>query len=67
MERAIGLLEANQIDGKLVDYLKRCIEKCEFARFAPGSDGVSGMNDMYHDLTNVIIELEKSLSAKKYA
>ena len=67
LERAIGLLEANQIDGKLVDYLKRCIEKCEFARFAPGSNGVSGMNDMYHDLTNVIIELEKSLSAKKYA
>jgi hypothetical protein len=65
LERAIGLLEAKGIDGKLLDNLKTCIEKCEFARFAPGNDGASAMNNMYHDLTKVIIELEKSLSAKK--
>ena len=31
------------------------------------SDGSAAMNDMYNDLTKVIIELEKSLSVKKNA
>ncbi len=66
-ERAISLLETKGIQGELVANLKTCIEKCEFARFAPASDGTSAMNDMYHDLTKVIIDLEKSLSAKQYA
>ena len=33
----------------------------------PDSDGAAAMNDMYNDLTKVIIELEKSLSVKKNA
>ncbi len=67
LERAIDELQKNNIDGSLINTLKDCTEKCEFARFAPGADGASAMQDMYNELTKVIIGLEKSLSVKKYA
>jgi hypothetical protein len=65
LERAVDELQKKNVDDELVDNLKACVEKCEYARFAPGSDGSTAMNDMYNDLTKVIIELEKSLSVKK--
>jgi hypothetical protein len=64
-DRAVEELQRKNIHGELIDNLKVCIEKCEYARFAPGSGGASAMNEMYNDLTKVIIELEKSLSVKK--
>ena len=65
LETAVNLLQAKGIDGSLVTNLKSCIEKCEFARFAPISDGTEAMNDMYRDLTKVIIDLERSLSMRR--
>ncbi len=67
LERAAEELQKRNIDGTLIENLKNCTEKCEFARFAPGNDGSAAMNDMYNELTKVIIELEKLLSVKKYA
>lgn len=67
LERAAEELQKRNIDGTLIENLKICTEKCEFARFAPSNDGSAAMNDMYNELTKVIIELEKLLSGKKYA
>jgi len=65
LDRAVVELQKKNIDGELINKLRDCTEKCQYARFAPGSDGDAAMNDMYNDLTKVIIELEKSLSVKK--
>jgi hypothetical protein len=65
LDRAVDELQKKNIDGELINKLRDCTEKCQYARFAPGSDGDAAMNDMYNDLTKVIIELEKSLSVKK--
>jgi hypothetical protein len=65
LDRAVDELQNKSIDDELINNLKSCIEKCEYARFAPDADGVTAMNDMYNDLTKVIIEVEKSLLVKK--
>jgi hypothetical protein len=65
LERAVNELQRKNVGSELIINLKDCTEKCEYARFAPGSGSASAMNDMYNDLTKVIIELEKSLSVKK--
>jgi hypothetical protein len=65
LDRAVGELQKRNIDGQLIANLKDCIEKCEFARFAPG-DGKAAMKGMYNQLTNVIIEIEKSISLRKH-
>ncbi|MCL4538509.1 MAG: BatD family protein [Bacteroidetes bacterium] len=67
LERAIQELQVRNIDGELILNLKDSIEKCEFARFAPPSNGTSAMSGMYNELSRVIIELERSLSVKKHA
>jgi hypothetical protein len=67
LDRAVDELQKKDIDGELINNLKDCTEKCEYARFAPASDGAAAMNDMYNDLTKVIIEIEKSISVKKNA
>jgi hypothetical protein len=66
LEKAVDILKAKGIDGGLIESLRSCIEKCEFARFAPSANGAEAMKNMYRDLTSVVIELEKSLSAKRY-
>jgi len=65
LDRAVEEMQKRNIDRQLIVNLKDCIEKCEFARFAPG-DGKAAMNDMYHQLTNVIIEIEKSMAVRKH-
>ncbi len=67
LERAVGELHKREIDGELVSNLKTLTEKCEFARFAPGADGASAMNEMYNDLTKVIIGIERTISSKRHA
>jgi len=67
LDRAADELQKKSIDSSLITSLKDCTEKCDYARFAPSQDGKAQMNDMYNELTKLIIELEKSLSVKKYA
>lgn len=67
LEKAVEELQKRNIDGELVTKLKDSIEKCDFARFAPPSDGTSAMSGMYNDLSKVIIDLERSLSVRKHA
>ncbi len=67
LERAVSDLQMKNVDDGLVSSLKDSIEKCEFARFAPPSDGASAMSGMYNELSKVIIELERSLSVRRHA
>ncbi len=67
LETAVNKLEAKQIDEELINKLKYCVEKCEFVRFAPQENSGSAMNEMYNDLSNVVIEIEKSLEGKRNA
>ncbi len=63
--KAVDELQKNNVDEGLLNNLKDSAEKCEFVRFAPKGDGIAQMNEMYDDLTKIIIELEKSFSSKK--
>ncbi|MHB1686858.1 MAG: BatD family protein [Ignavibacteriaceae bacterium] len=67
LDRAVEELNKKNVDESLLLNLKNCTEKCEYARFAPSGNGSTEMNEMYNEMTNVIIELEKSLSPKKYS
>ena len=67
LDRVVDELQMKNVDSGLINNLKDYTAKCEYARFAPSGDGKAAMNDMYSELTKVIIELEKSLSVKKYA
>jgi len=65
LEKAVDSLKAKNTNDDLINNLKNCIEKCEYARFAPSKDGAEQMNEMYKNLSNVVIEIEKSLTSTK--
>jgi BatD DUF11 like domain len=67
LDRAVDELQKRSIDGELVSSLRSCTEKCEFARFAPAGDGSGAMNEMYNELTKVIVGIERTLSVKRHA
>jgi hypothetical protein len=67
LERAVTELERKKLEKDLIANFKRCSEKCEYIRFAPESNGIAEMEDMYSRSTDIIIEIEKSLGSKKYA
>ena len=67
LEKAEEELNKKSVNESLLANLKNCIERCEYARFAPSGNLSTEMNEMYNDMTNVIIELEKSLTPKKYS
>ncbi len=67
LEKAVEVLQKKNASDVLIDNLKKSIETCEYARFAPSKDGSAEMNDMYKDLSNVVIEIEKSLTSAKEA
>jgi len=51
----------------LITNLKSSAEKCEYVRFAPGAEKSAAMEEMYDELTEVIISLEKSIGEIKSA
>jgi len=67
VERASDeLRNKNVSDGLIID-LKSSTEKCEFVRFAPGAEKSTAMKEMYSEIAEVIINLEKNISERKYA
>ncbi|GAB4295840.1 MAG: BatD family protein [Ignavibacteriaceae bacterium] len=64
IEKAAEILAARNVNPDLITELKQNAEKCELYRFAPGMDGKTAMKDMYNNLSNVIIEIEKQLPGK---
>ena len=67
IDRASEELRNKNIIDKLISDLKVSAEKCEFVRFAPGAEKSTAMKEMYDEIADVIINLEKNISERKYA
>ena len=65
MEEAVSRLKHNNINNTVIDNLKETAEKCEYIRFAPQKDGLAAMNEIYNKSSNIIIEIEKSISTAR--
>ncbi|MCX6151885.1 MAG: BatD family protein [Ignavibacteriales bacterium] len=64
IDRAIEALRDNNISEEFVAEVRNSVETCEFARFAPQSDGQATMQEMYERASKIIIEFEKNLVTK---
>ncbi len=67
VERAMSELQAKNVNQDIVERVEKVSQKCEFVRFAPESNGMDAMNDMYNQLSDLIIDVEKSIAVKKHA
>jgi len=65
IERASDELRKRNISETLIISLKASAEKCEFVRFAPGAEKSAAMKEMYDEIADVIINLEKNISERK--
>ena len=65
LERASAELRINNVSAELIENLKSSAEKCEFVRFAPGAEESGAMKEMYDQIADVIINLEKGIVPKK--
>jgi BatD DUF11 like domain len=62
VERAVEILSAKNVKTEITDSLKNTANKCEFVRFAPGAEKSAVMNEMYNELVELIINIEKAYS-----
>ncbi len=62
IDRITEELNSRRIDKEIISKIRSCMERSEFFRFAPQKDGLADMNNMYSEMTNVIVGIEKSLS-----
>lgn len=67
IDRASEELSKRNISEELVSNLKTSAEKCEFVRFAPGAERSAAMKEMYDEIADVIINIEKNFVGKKNA
>jgi hypothetical protein len=67
IERASDQLRKRNVPEELISDLKKSAEKCEFVRFAPGAEKSGAMKEMYDVLADVIINIEKNITEKRYA
>jgi hypothetical protein len=65
VEKASEDLRSFQISEELISNLKTSAQKCEFVRFAPGAEKSTAMQDMYDEIADVIINLEKNIPGRK--
>lgn len=63
IERASADLRKLKVSDELISNLKTGAEKCEFVRFAPGAENSAAMQDMYDEIAEVIINIEKNILA----
>lgn len=61
LDRAAAELSRRNISTELIDKMKTNAEKCEYIRFAPGTNPKEAMNEMYKSLSEVVIEIESSI------
>ncbi|MFB3055764.1 MAG: protein BatD, partial [Ignavibacteriaceae bacterium] len=62
IERAMDELRKTGIEEGLINDVKKAAEDCEFIRFAPGAEKSATMQNMYDQLTMVIIDVEKNIA-----
>ncbi len=65
LERATDELKLKNVNDELIENLKSGAEKCEFVRFAPGAEKSAAMREMYNEIADVIINLEKNIVPHK--
>jgi hypothetical protein len=65
LERAADELKLKNVNDELIKNLKSSAEKCEFVRFAPGAEKSAAMKEMYDEIADVIINLEKNIVPQK--
>lgn len=61
LEHACEILKGKEIPDQIIDELRDSVQKCEFVRFAPNTDGKTAMKEMYESISHVIIEIERSI------
>ncbi len=61
IERAMDELRKLGVEESLIIDVKKAAEDCEFIRFAPGAEKSDAMQNIYDQLTTVIIDVEKNI------
>ena len=62
LDRAGDELLKRNIKPELVEKMKTNAQKCEFIRFAPGTNPSQAMNEMYQSFSDVVIIIERSIA-----
>ena len=62
LDRAGDELLKRNIKPELVEKMKSNAQKCEFIRFAPGTNPSQAMNEMYQSFSDVVISIERSIA-----
>jgi hypothetical protein len=62
IEKAVDELLKRNIKPDLVDKMRINAQKCEFIRFAPGTNPSQAMNEMYQAFSDVVIDIERSIA-----
>ena len=65
IEKVSSLLNENGVNDELINHVKKILEECEFARFAPKSQTNKAATDLYNDTVNVIVDIENLLNSEK--
>ncbi len=61
LDKAVAELSERKISVELVEKMKTSAQRCEYIRFAPGTNPKQAMNEMYKSLSDVVIEIERSI------
>jgi hypothetical protein len=61
LDKAVAELSERKISAELVEKMKTSAQRCEYIRFAPGTNPKQAMNEMYKSLSDVVIEIERSI------
>ncbi len=62
LDRAADELLKRNIKPELVEKMKVNAQKCEFIRFAPGTNPSQAMSEMYQSFSDVVISIERSIA-----
>ncbi len=65
VERALTKLSSLSISNQLIESVAKISERCEFARFAPKTDGNQEALTFYNEAVDTIVNLENSIPKKK--
>lgn len=62
LDRAANELASRNISSQLIEKMKTNAEKCDYIRFAPGTNPKLAMDEMYKSLSEIVIEIERSIA-----
>jgi hypothetical protein len=62
LDKAADELTKRNISVNLVEKMKINAQKCEFIRFAPGTNPSQAMNEMYQSFSDVVVDIERMIA-----